>query len=89
MSDNPNPGLIATSGKVAETLIGGLSATPTLLLIVILNIVAMIVAGWYLTSQETLRKQSFDQVLSIISVCVGDNVRRPVQLDREGGVGHQ
>lgn len=80
-----NGGVVATGGKVAGDLIGGLSSTPVLLLIVVLNIAAMAVAGWYLTSQETLRAQSFDRLLNIISVCVAGFAPQAVQ----GGIGHQ
>lgn len=84
----PNGSVVAAGRAVAHDIVGGLSTTPTLLLIVILNVCAMAVAGWYLNSLEKLRSKNFDQVLSIISVCVGDYVRR-APLTPEGGIGHQ
>ena len=55
--------------ETAKLVVGGLVGTPTLLVMVVLNIAMIGVAGWFLHSQETQRRDTLRQLLAIVADC--------------------
>ena len=55
---------------VASAVVGGFTGAPVLLLIVILNVVAMGVAGYFLVQQDAHRQQNTKELLTLLSSCI-------------------
>jgi hypothetical protein len=69
----PQPQTIAAAGgRVAESLIGGFVGAPVLLLIVILNIVMIVTAGYFFIRQEELRNSVQRDIVTLLQACILD-----------------
>jgi hypothetical protein len=66
----PPPGITQASARVVDNIVGGLVHTPTLLLIVVLNIAMIVAAGYYLARQEDHRVQTVQQVTELLKLCI-------------------
>jgi hypothetical protein len=68
---------VATVGGAAVRIMSGLSGTPTLLVMVILNVVMIGAAAWFLSQQETTRERVTVELVRLITVCLEHEKRRP------------
>lgn len=69
MSDEPRS-VIEASGRVAEKAVVGLSTSPGLLLIVILNITMVGMAGYALLRISELSAEGRTQIMSVLEACI-------------------
>lgn len=69
MSEPPR-GVAETTGKVASDVVSGLIGTPALLSIVVLNVVAMAVACWFLAKLADATASRTTQMMQLISDCL-------------------
>jgi hypothetical protein len=65
-----SPGAIQAGIAVAHDAVGSLGAQPVLLLIVIINIVFLLVGGFFLTRLEATRSGLMLSTLDIVKTCV-------------------
>ena len=80
MSDRPTEtvilshpaGAIQAGIAVAHDAVGSLGAQPVLLLIVVINVVFLLVGGFFLSQLETTRSQLMLSTLEIVRACVLD-----------------
>jgi len=71
MSDTQQPQtIVQAGGRIAEGLIGGFQGAPTLLLILILNIVMIVVSGYYLLKQDEQRNLLGMELVGLIRSCI-------------------
>lgn len=72
MSEKDQPStIVQAGGRVADNIVTGLSGTPALLLIVILNIAMILAAAYYLSKQEEYRAATISQVTRLLTICFG------------------
>lgn len=71
----PAPTLVQAGGRVAENIVSGFANTPTLLLIVILNVAMIVAAAYYLAAQETNRINTANQITELLRLCIDPNAR--------------
>lgn len=73
MSDPPpvmQPrGVVSAVGDTANRIVAGLIGTPTLLVMVLLNVVMIGVAGWYLSRLEDYRHLERLETIRLFSAC--------------------
>lgn len=74
--------LVQAGGRVAESLVGGFAGAPVLLLIVILNIVMILTAGYFFIRQEELRNSVQHDIVVLLQACILETV--PHVSDEEG-----
>ena len=58
-------------------MVGSLTGTPTLMVMVILNIAMIGTAGWYLTNQEDYRHIERLEFIALLKTCLFDRVEKP------------
>jgi hypothetical protein len=73
----PGPDVFKANGAAAQQIIASLRSTPTLLVMVLLNIAIIGIAGWYLNNQEHNRFQTLNTVLKLIGDCHDQKGRLP------------
>jgi hypothetical protein len=59
-----------TTGKVASDVVSGLVGTPALLAVVVLNVVAMGIAAWFLVKLADATTARTAQLMQMISDCM-------------------
>lgn len=64
------PGAIQAGIAVAHDAVGSLGAQPVLLLIVVINVVFLAVAGFFLARLESTRSSLMLSTLDIVKTCV-------------------
>jgi hypothetical protein len=69
--------LIQVGGRVAEGVVSGFGGSPALLLIVILNVVMILSAGYFLAEQDKLQAKV---VVSLIEACFKTEVKPEGEL---------
>jgi hypothetical protein len=77
----PPQNIVQASGRVAESIVGGLVHTPTLLLIVLLNLSMIFAAAYYLDRQEAHRINTANRITDLLSLCIvgyRDRVKPPL-----------
>lgn len=62
--------MAATVGDAASRVIGSLSGTPVLMLIILLNIAMIGTAGWFLLQQEHYRHAERLKLAELLEVCL-------------------
>jgi hypothetical protein len=70
MTAEPPRGVAETTGKVASEVVSGLVGTPALLAVVVLNVVAMAVACWFLAKLADATASRTAQMMQMISDCM-------------------
>jgi type IV secretory pathway TrbD component len=73
MSDSSGSGprnVVEASGKVASDVVSGLVGTPALLSIVVLNVVAMGVACWFLAKLADATQARTERMMQMIADCM-------------------
>lgn len=73
MADEPPQTIVQTSGRVAESIIGGLASTPTLLFIILLNVTMIVAAAYYLAEQERNRINTANQITDLLRLCIAQD----------------
>jgi len=63
--------------ETANRVVASLTATPTLLVMVLLNTVMIGAAAWFLNSQEVTRGKVTTELVKLITVCLDHEQRRP------------
>ena len=67
----PHPQSAIQAGiAVAHDAVGSLGAQPVLLLIVVINVVFLLVGGYFLSQLETTRSHLMTDTLAIVRACV-------------------
>lgn len=69
MADQPQT-VVQAGGRVAESIIGGLASTPTLLFIILLNVAMIAAAAYYLAEQERNRINTANQITELLKLCI-------------------
>ena len=81
METSPPPQtIVQAGGRVAELLVGGFAGAPTLLLIVILNIVMVLTAGYFAIQQEKLRHLVQRDMVILLQACILDTLPEKQRL---------
>jgi hypothetical protein len=75
MSNDPSPGsgphtVTEATGQVATSVVTGLVGTPALLAIVVLNVVAICFAAWFLAKLADATTARTAQLMQMISDCM-------------------
>jgi hypothetical protein len=70
MSGQPSRTIVETGGRVAESIVGGLTGTPGFLLIILLNIAFVLAAAYYLAGQEERRAATASQITDLLRICI-------------------
>jgi hypothetical protein len=70
MTDGPPHGVAETTGKVASDVVSGLVGTPALLAVVVLNVIAMGIACWFLAKLADATASRTTQMMQLISDCL-------------------
>jgi hypothetical protein len=63
-------GVVETTGQVASNVVTGLVGTPALLTIVVLNVVAICFAAWFLAKLADATTARSAQLMQMISDCM-------------------
>ena len=71
MSDHQQPQtVVQAGGRVAESIIGGFTNAPVLLLIVVLNIAFVLAAAYYMAKQEENRINTANRITDLLRLCI-------------------
>ena len=70
MSDQQPQTVVQAGGRVAESIIGGFTNAPVLLLIVVLNIAFVLAAAYYLAQVEAHRINTANQITELLRLCI-------------------
>jgi hypothetical protein len=70
MSAEPPRGITETTGKVASDVVSGLVGTPALLAVVVLNVVAMGIACWFLAKLADATQSRTALMMQLIADCM-------------------
>lgn len=70
MSSEPPRNVVEATGQVATSIVTGLVATPALLTIVVLNVVAIGVACWFLAKLADATASRTNVMMQLISDCM-------------------
>jgi hypothetical protein len=76
MTDPLGSSAIVTAGNTAARVMASLAGTPTLLVMVILNIAMIGAAAWFLSQQETTRGHITTELIKLITVCLEHDKRQ-------------
>jgi len=67
----PAGSVVQASGEVANRVVSSLGAQPVLLVIILLNVIMCLSAGWYLLKQEEFRHAERLRFLATVERCMG------------------
>jgi sorbitol-specific phosphotransferase system component IIC len=70
MNAEPSRGIVETTGQVAQGVVTGLVGTPALLVIVVLNVIAIVGAGWFLSKVADNVAARTDRMMELIADCM-------------------
>ena len=76
--------LVQAGGRVAEGIVTGLTGTPVLLLIVLLNIAMIVAAAHFLGKLEDTRAKNALQLTDLFRLCI-TNAREEAEIDTRSG----
>jgi hypothetical protein len=62
--------MIETTGKVAEKVVNGLSGSPGMLLVVVLNIIMIGTCGYALVKIAEMSSLGRTQIMSVLEACI-------------------
>ena len=62
--------LTQAGGRVAESLVGGFTGAPALLLLLVIQIFGMAMAGYFLLRQEDYRHLERIEIVAILKACM-------------------
>jgi hypothetical protein len=63
-------GVMSAAGDTANRIVAGLTGTPTLLVMVVLNVALIGVAGWYLSALEGYRHIERLETIKFFAACM-------------------
>lgn len=63
--------LVQAGGRVAESIVGGLTSTPLLLVLVLINSAFIGGAAWFLLQQEHYRHDERMMLGELLKYCIG------------------
>lgn len=64
------PGITESAEKVASNVVGGLVGTPTLLVMVVLNVIMIVAAAWFLAKMEDNRHEERVKAGDLFAQCM-------------------
>jgi hypothetical protein len=70
LTTEPPRNVVEATGQVASSVVTGLVGTPALLAIVVLNVVAMGVACWFLAKLADATAARTDRMMQMIADCM-------------------
>ena len=70
MADEPPHTVVEATGKAASDVVAGLKNSPALLSLVVLNVVGLALAMWFLTQLLTASHEHRDKMLALIEKCM-------------------
>ncbi len=93
MSDLQRPppqSAIQATGQVATDVVGGLKNQPALLAIVVLNVVMIVVAAWFLHQLAGAARENRESIIKLLDKCMdtGSGRLRNYNRDRESMMLH-
>jgi hypothetical protein len=81
VSESHQPQTVAGNvGRVADSLVGGFAGSPSLLLIVVLNVAMILTGGYYMIKQDAQRNAVVIEVIGLVRACVLET--SPLERDR-------